>query len=108
MDVQIIVFVCSNVEENTMEHGDAWCRNLVGQFHKSFPHMKLKFGGRAETLCKSLDERFLKEDVANLAMLSYEASIRDGNFFPIKTCLHCTSKTLLTLVQSSRTFFIYS
>ena len=49
--------------------------------------MKLKFGGRAETLCKSLDEKFLKEDVANLAMLSYEDSIKDGSFFFDKNLL---------------------
>ena len=49
--------------------------------------MKLKFGGRAETLCKSLDERFLNEDVANLAMLSYEDSIKGGSFFPDKNLL---------------------
>ena len=78
---RVLFFIYSNVEENKMAHRNAWCTNFVDQFHKPFSHMKLKFGDRAETVCTSLDERLLKEDVANLAMLSYEASIRDGNFF---------------------------
>ena len=48
MDVQSIIFVCNNVEENTMAHGTTWCTNLVNQFHKVFPHMNLKFGAQKQ------------------------------------------------------------
>ena len=33
MNVQSIVHVCDNIEENTVANGDAWCTNLVSQFH---------------------------------------------------------------------------
>ena len=58
------------------------------------PNMKLRFGGNAQRVWQSLDEKFLQEGVASLAMLSYEVPIRDGNFFQMKTFLPCISKTL--------------
>ena len=71
-----------NVEENTVANGDAWCNNLISQFKKFPPHMSLTFGGYYNKVWTALDEKFLQEDIANLAMLSYKDPIRDGSFFP--------------------------
>ena len=54
--------------------------------------MKLRFGGNAQKVWQSLDEKFLQEDVASLAMLSYEVPIRDGSFFSDEHLLALYSK----------------
>ena len=43
--------------------------------------MSLTFGGYSSKIWTALDEKFLQEDVANLAILSYEVPIREGSFF---------------------------
>ena len=80
-----LIFVRDNVSDNTSLNGDAWCTNLVRKFSRHFPDMTLTFGGNAANFGvippSSLELFFLTEDVANLAMLAYEDSIRDYSFF---------------------------
>ena len=71
--------------DNTELHGNVWCANLVNAFNEKNPQMNLTFGGNAANfgiiMPPRLDLFFLEEDVANLAMMSYEESIRDYYFF---------------------------
>ena len=69
------------MKQNTVTNGDVWCTNLVNVFNDKFPQMELAFGGNTTNIVSRLDLFLLEEDVANLAMMSYEESIRDYSFF---------------------------
>ena len=85
IDFSCLIFVRDDVSDNTIQKGDLWCTNLVHKLLKHFPDMNLTFRGIAANFGlmppSSLDLFLLAEDVANLAMLAYEDSIRDYSFF---------------------------
>ena len=85
MDFCCICFIRDDVEQNTVTNGDVWCTNLVNVFNDKFPLMELAFGGNTANFGLNMPSRLdlflLEEDVANLAMMSYEESIRDYSFF---------------------------
>ena len=88
MDVKGIVYIFDSVEENNTHNCDRLCTNLVNEANSSFK-VKICFGGnsapfRRPSLLSSLDSKFLAEDVANLAMMSYSDAISDHSFFEDK------------------------
>ena len=106
IDFCCLLFVRDNVSDNTVLNGDSWCTNLVRKFSKHFPAMNLTFGGNAANFAvkqpSSLDFFLLQEDVANLAMMAYEESIRDYSFFSNPEIVH------LYFDDASRAFTIFS
>ena len=67
--------------------------------------MKMTFGGNSANFGlgqPSLDYFLLEEDVANLAMMSYEESIRDYSFFSNPKIVH------QYFSDTSRAFTIFS
>ena len=84
MNVNCIVSVVGKVSENTDANGDAWCTILVCKIKEHFG-IRISFGGNSAnygmSLHMSLDSQFLTEDVANLALMSYQDSISDGSIF---------------------------
>ena len=106
MDYCCILFIRDNVADNTVQNADAWCTNLVRVFSEKFPNMNLTFGGNAANFGlsqpSSLDLFLLEEDVANLAMMSYEESIRDYSFFSNPEIVH------QYFSDTSRAFTIFS
>ena len=81
-------------------NGDVWCKQLINVFKGQFPEMNLTLGGNAADFgigqVPRLDMFLHEEDVANLAMMSYEESIRDYSFFlQIPLSLTCTLTILL-------------
>ena len=84
MNVSCIVSVDDKVSENTDLNGDKWCTMLVREMKEHFG-IKIAFGGNSAhygmNLHTSLDSQFLTEDVANLALMSYQESVADGSFF---------------------------
>ena len=84
MNVSCIVGIRDNAEDNTEVSGDAWCNHLVRAINTNFD-VKIAYGGNAARygmeVHQSLDSQFLTDDVANLALLSYQDSIENGSFF---------------------------
>ena len=84
MDVKGIVYIFDSVEDNNTTNCDLLCTNLVREAVSTF-NIKITVGGNAASfggnVPDSLDCKFLAEDVANLAMLSYREAIQDGSFF---------------------------
>ena len=80
--------------------------NLVNVFKEKIPNMDLTFGGNTANfgliIPSRLDLFLLEEDVANLAMMSYEESIRDYSFFSNLDIVN------LYFEDSSRAFTIFS
>ena len=87
----LFLFVTTS-HKNTVPNGDTRYTNLVYQFSVVFSSMKVTYGGYVGGHVSILDEKFLQEDVANLSMLSYENSIKDSSFSPMKTYLLRTLK----------------
>lgn len=67
MDARCVVFVNNNVENNTVNNGEAWCHNLVKQIRELFPLMNLLYDSNVESFGskrnKILGKQFLKEDI---------------------------------------------
>ena len=84
MDVKGIVYIFDSVEDNNQHNCDHLCTNLVREANGNF-QVKITFGGNSACfgcpLLTSLDSKFLAEDVAHLAMMSYEEAITDHSFF---------------------------
>ena len=84
MTICSLVTVRDKVCDNTEANGNIWCTNLVHLLNKNF-NLGITFGGNAarygSSVRPSLDMEFLTEDVVNLAMMSYQASIEDSSFF---------------------------
>ena len=84
MDRKGIVYVFGNITENNTKNCDEICTNLVREAFDTF-NIKIAMGGNAADfglpVLTSLDSKFLAEDVANLAMLSYKEAILDRSFF---------------------------
>ena len=106
MDFCCICFIRDDVNQNTVTNGDVWCTNLVNVFNSKFPIMELAFGGNTANfgleMPSRLDLFLLEEDVANLAMMSYEESIRDYSFFENLDIVN------LYFEDSARAFTIFS
>ena len=72
--------VISNTSDNNSTNCDQICTNLVREAFDTF-NIKIGMGGNAANfdlpVLQSVDSKFLAEDVANLAMLSYKF----GSFF---------------------------
>ena len=87
-------------------NGDVWCKQLINVFKGKFPEMDLTIGGNAADFgigqVPRLDMFLHEEDVANLAMMSYEESIRDYSFFSNLDIVN------LYFEDSSRAFTIFS
>ena len=84
MQARVFVHVYEDVVDNTDENATAWCKNIIRTLDEVF-QVRIQFGGNAADsgipVPTSLNSYFLTEDVANLAMMGYEESIRDKNFF---------------------------
>ena len=84
MNVSCIVGIRDNAKDNTEVNGVAWCKYLVLASNINFD-VKIAYGGNAARygmeVHHSLDSQFLTDDVANLAFLSYQDSIENGNSF---------------------------
>ena len=85
IDFCCMCFIHDDVTHNTVMNGDVWCKQLINVFKGQFPEMNLTLGGNAADFgigqVPRLDMFLLKEDIANLAMMSYEESVRDYSFF---------------------------
>lgn len=79
-----IVYIFDNTSENNTTNCDKICSHLVREANSLFD-INIAFGGNASAygseILTSLDAKFLDEDVANLAMMSYHKSINDLSFF---------------------------
>ena len=97
--------------DNTVQNGDSWCTNLVRAFSNHFPRMNLMVGGSTANFAlkqpSSLDSFFLEEDIANLAMMVYEESIRDHYCFQIPRSFKCTAMMLVEHLLSSVECFTF-
>ena len=84
MNVSCIVGIRDNTEDNMKVSGDAWCNHLVRAINTNFD-VKIAYGGNAARygmeVHQSLDSQFLTDDVANLALLSYQDLNENGSFF---------------------------
>ena len=83
MQAKVFVHVHESVSENTDVNAAAWSKNIIQILGDVF-NVKVVYGGNAGDsvpVPTSLNDYFLTEDVANLAMMGYEESIRDGGFF---------------------------
>ena len=84
MDVKGIVFLFDNVADNNTKNCDVLFTNLCREAGTTFK-VKIAMGGNAANfgapVLASLDSKFLVEDVANLAMMSYREAIVDKSFF---------------------------
>ena len=84
MDVKGIVYLFNTVQECTEENCDKIGTNLIWEASSTFK-IKISLGGNAAKCggesFTSLDAKFLTEDVANLAMMSYRDAIIDKSFF---------------------------
>ena len=84
MDVKGIVYIFDSVKDNTTASCNLLCTNLVREAVSTF-NIRISMGGNASNfggkVPDSLDSKFLAEDVANLAMMSYREAILDGSFF---------------------------
>ena len=84
IEVRGFVHVYSDVSQNTETNAEVWVKNLVAMLNKNW-NCKLLFGGNAIAqgmpVPSSLDEIFLPEDVAHLAMMAYKEFIADQSFF---------------------------
>ena len=83
MAQRAFIFVHEDVANHTDEYADSWCRNITTILNKTF-QLEIHYGGNAAfhqfPIPKSLEDLFSAEDVANLAMMSYEESIFNGAF----------------------------
>ena len=83
MQAKVFVHVHESVSDNTDVNAAAWSKNIIKILGDVFK-VKVTYGGKAGNsvpVPTSLNDYFLTEDVANLAMMGYEQSIRDGGFF---------------------------
>ena len=87
MDVKVIVYIFDSITENNIHKCDELCTNLVREANSVFD-VKISFGGNAAAygpvLTRSLDAKFIPEDVANLEMMSYHEAIIHRSFFQDK------------------------
>ena len=78
------VHVHNDVECNNHSFANNWTRELVATLNQRF-NANIYYGGDAGSqhfpVPTSLDQLFEVEDVANLAMVAYKDSIRNGSFF---------------------------
>ena len=78
------VHVHDDVECNNHSFANNWTRELVATLNQRF-NANIYYGGNAGSqhfpVLTSLDQLFQIEDVANLAMVAYKESIRNGSFF---------------------------
>ena len=83
-NVKGIVYIFDNVADNNTHNCDVLCTNLIRKAGTTFK-VKISMGGNAAQfgapVLTSLDSKFLAEDVANLAMMSYREAIVDNSFF---------------------------
>ena len=79
-----IVYIFDNISDNNTTNCDKICSHLVCEANLPF-NINIAFGGNAEAygseILTSLDAKFLDEDVANLAMMSYHKAINNLSFF---------------------------
>ena len=84
VEVRGFVHVYKDLTQNTEANADLWTMNLVSMLNKNW-NCKLLFGGNAAAqgmpVPGSLDEIFLQQDVAHLAMMGYREFIEDQSFF---------------------------
>ena len=82
--VKGIVYVFDNIEDANPTRCDEITTNLIHEASSTFK-VNIAFGGNSACFdvpgFTSLDEKFLPEDVANLAMTSYRDAIVDQTFF---------------------------
>ena len=94
------------VGHNPVTNGDVWWTNLVNVFNEKNLNMDLTFSDNTTNFGLNMPSRLdlflLEEDVANLAMISYEESIRDYSFFSNLDIVN------LYFEDSSRAFTIFS
>ena len=84
MNIRCFVYIFDSVHDCNDNNLDNICTNLCNEFNNLF-NITISFGGNAENhgfpRKHSLDEWFLKEDVINLAMMSYQEAITSQTFF---------------------------
>ena len=84
MDVKGIVYLFDTVKECNEQNCNMIATNLIREASSTFK-IRISLGGNAAKfggeVFTSLDSKFLTEDVANLAMMSYRESILDKSFF---------------------------
>ena len=84
MIIKGIVYVFDAVEECNTLNCDVIGTNLVREANSTFG-IKIGLGGNSSHFGKpelmSIDSKFLAEDVANLAMMSYREAIENHSFF---------------------------
>ena len=83
MQAKVFVHVHESVADNTDVNAAAWSKNIIKILGEVFK-VRVIYGGNAGNhlpVPTSLNDYFLTEDVANLAMMGYEESIRNGRFF---------------------------
>ena len=77
-------YIYKDLSQNTEANADLWTMNLVSMLNKHW-NCKLLFGGNAAAqgmpVPTSLDQIFLQQDVAHLAMIGYKEFIEDQSFF---------------------------
>lgn len=117
MDVKGIVYIFDSIADNNTHNCDSLCTNLIREAGSTFK-VKIGMGGNAANfgapLLKSLDSKFLAEDVANLAMMAYRDSITDHSFFQDDDLVnqyfqYCPNvKHLFSNIFSVRSFLRYT
>ena len=102
MEVKGIVYIFDSVSDNNVSKCNRICTDLVREANNVFD-VRISFGGNAAACgveMTSLDDKFLQEDVANLAMMCYHDAIFDHSFFCNQVLVrqyfqHCPSVTEL-------------
>ena len=100
MDIKGILYIFDSIAENNVSKCNKICTDLVREANNVFD-VRISFGGNLAAYgveMTSLDDKFLDEDVANLAMMCYEDAIIDHSFFSDQVLVcqyfqHCPSVT---------------
>ena len=83
MNIKAIVYIFDSICDNHVSKCNEMCTNLVREANDVFS-VGMSFGGDSAAYgvkISSLDEKFLQEDVANLAMMCYHEAVVDHSFF---------------------------
>ena len=85
MNVRSFVHVFPSVDNLTPNQSKQWATNLTTLLNRNFKQLKLTLGGNAQDFGiptpTCIEDVFLTDDVANLALITYEDSIMDFSFF---------------------------
>ena len=84
MDVMCFIYIYEDINEDTIENADKWCRHLITKFGTNFNTMRIDYGGNAVTAGmtyrRSLDEEFLEDGLARIAWMVYEEEIHNHTY----------------------------